>query len=62
MDRYVLKLFLYNKEDPFGIGSIPDLVVDLKSKVEAKEWIDNTVRKATLYDRVTKQLSILISR
>lgn len=57
MYRYVLKLFFYKKEDPFGVGSIPDLVIDLKTKAEVPEWIDDTVRKAILYDRTNQQIS-----
>jgi hypothetical protein len=62
MDRYELKLYLYSKDDPFGIGTIPDLVINLKAKTEVKEWIDDTVRKATLFDRVKSELSFLINK
>jgi hypothetical protein len=60
MDRYELKVYFHDKKnDPFGMSQKPDLIGDLKTKAEVYEWIDDTVRKVTLYDRVRNELSIL---
>jgi hypothetical protein len=59
MDRYMLEVYFYDENDPSKRWLLPDFKIDLKTKAEASDWIDRSVRKAILLDRVNGKMTTL---
>jgi hypothetical protein len=59
MDRYELEVYFHDKDDPSKRWLLPNFKINLKTKAEASDWIDFSVRKAILHDRVNGKMLTL---
>lgn len=57
--RYELSLFFFIEGMPWAQHAFADMKVPLKRRMEAEQWIDDTVKVAILEDKVTKQITTL---